>query len=136
MNMQRFITPGFIAGGLINIAGMLLFSKGFTNDDLGRIYPEVFSRFSMFTIVLWGLAYITVSSSYAQVRWLVLVFAVEKVAYGVTWICWMSQYHGELPRLLGDAPLAGFFMAIYGPNDWAFALFFAWVFFVSRPKAV
>jgi hypothetical protein len=135
MNNPRFITLGFIAGGLINILGVPLFSMGFQNHDLERLVPGVFSSFTLFTIMLWGAAYIAAAWHYAQVRWLVLVFAVEKLAYGLTWVCWMMKYASELPKLLSDAPLTGAFMTIYGPNDLGFALFFAWVFFITRPKA-
>jgi hypothetical protein len=135
MNRERLIPLGFVIGGLVNILGVPLFSLGFHNPDLDRLVPGVFPNFGLLTIMLWGAAYIATARHYASVRWLVLVFALEKLAYGITWLLWMSHYAGELPKLLAEAPLTGAFMAIYGPNDLAFALFFAWVFLSTRPKA-
>ena len=135
MTQQNFIRYGFIGGGLVNILGVLTFSAGFTNPGLGQIQPAVFSDFGLVAIMLWGLAYIAVSRSYAAVPWLVGVFALEKLAYGVAWACWMTAHHGELAVLFDQQPLSASFMLIYGPNDWAFCLFFGWVFYRIRTRA-
>lgn len=132
MNIQRLILLGFLAGGLVNILGVLIFSAGFTSDGLARLQPALFSDFGLVAIMLWGLAYIAVSRSYVAVPWLVAVFAVEKLAYGIAWLSWMSAHGGELGALFGQQPLSATFMLIYGPNDWVFCLFFAWVFLVIR----
>ena len=54
----QLIQYGFIAAGLYNLVGILVFSAGFTNDLLAQWYPEVFSLTGQIGIVLWGVAYI------------------------------------------------------------------------------
>jgi hypothetical protein len=119
------ITLGFQAAGLVNVAGVLLFSKAFTNDALIARSPVVFSRFGLVCIILWGLAHLAVARRYQQVPLLVAVFAVEKFVYTGTWFSWMHRFGSELPRLFSESPLAAAFYAIYGPIDLLFGIFFA-----------
>jgi hypothetical protein len=128
------ITLGFQAAGLVNVAGVLLFSLGFTNASLVAWSPVVFSRFGLVCIVLWGLAYLAVARSYTQVPLLVLVFALEKLVYTATWVDWMRRFGSEWPRLWSESPLTAVFYAIYGPNDLLFGIFFAWVA-LGTPRA-
>jgi len=127
---RRFITNGFILAGLANIVGISIITHGFTNDVFFQVFPGVFSPFGCVAIMLWGLAYIAVAGSYANVRWLCGVFAIEKAAYVATWIWWMVQHASELPQLKEMDLLSGIFFAGYGINDLAFGLFFAWVFII------
>lgn len=136
MNTQRLIPMGFLAGGLVNIIGVLTFSAGFTSDGLAQLQPALFSDFGLFAIILWGLAYIAVSRSYTAVPWLVAVFVLEKLAYGLAWLHWMSGNSMQLDALFEQQPLSASFMLIYGLNDWAFCVFFACVFFASRRRQV
>jgi hypothetical protein len=119
------ITLGFQAAGLVNVLGVLLFSKAFTNEALISRSPAVFSRFGLVCVVLWGLAYLAVARRYPHVPLLVAVFAVEKFVYTGTWLSWISRSGAELPRLFTESPLAATFYAIYGPNDFLFGVFFA-----------
>lgn len=131
------VSLGFQAAGLVNVAGVLLFSRGFTNAALTAHSPVVFSRFGLVCIMLWGLAYLAVARRYDQVPLLVAVFAVEKVVYAVTWVSWMSRFGSELPRLFSESTLTAVFYAIYGPNDLLFGIFFAAVAFETlRSPAV
>lgn len=118
-------TLGFQAAGVVNVAGVLFFSWGFTNEALISRSPVVFSRFGLVCIILWGLAYLAVARSYQHVPLLVAVFAVEKFVYTGTWLSWMYRFGSELPRLFSESPLAAAFYAIYGPNDLLFGIFFA-----------
>ncbi|MDC0887313.1 hypothetical protein OAS19_05945, partial [Altererythrobacter sp.] len=72
---DKLISRGFIFAGLSNILGVLLCSKALTNDVMMAAQPGVMGLFGLIGILLWGLAYIAVSKSYAQVKWLVGVFA-------------------------------------------------------------
>jgi len=119
------VTLGFQAAGLMNVAGVLLFSWGFTNAALTAGSPVVFSKFGLVCIILWGLAYMAVARSYHQVPLLVAVFAVEKFVYTGSWLSWMYRFGPELPRLFAESPLTAVFYAIYGPNDLLFGIFFA-----------
>lgn len=116
---------GFIWAGVMNMS-VLVFSKFFTNDILNQFDPEVMSNFGILMIVLWGLAYIAVARSYTTVRWLVGLFAIEKLCYGYHWISWMSS--NDLAEVYEKDVLSGIFYAIYGINDLLFCCFFLYVF--------
>lgn len=133
MNKRSIQKQGFYAAALANIGGVLLFSKCFTNDAIPQTSPVVMSYFGLFMIVLWGLAYAAVANHYQHLRALVGVFVIEKLAYVIAWVCWMSKHRHTLPSLFDDSVLAGTFMSIYGINDALFLLFFLWVFF-SMPN--
>lgn len=123
---------GFRLAGLVNIAGVLLFSWGFSNDRLSALSPVVFSRFGLVCILLWGLAYWAMARAWRAAPGIVAVFALEKFLYFGTWVSWMTVHRGELPALLSSSPLTGVFYAIYGPTDLVFGLFFAAVYWRSR----
>ena len=128
MSAPRWISKGFWLAGAANLGGVLLFSKGFTNTYLGELDPQVLSTFGLVGICLWGLAYIAVAESYRAVKWLVAVFAVEKVIYFGVWVLWMAQHRTQLPTIFEASPLTATFLSIYGLNDLLFAVFFGWVF--------
>jgi hypothetical protein len=129
MTTSRTAVWGFIAAGLMNVVGVLIFSGGFTNDELVALSPNVFSRFGLLMIIVWGLAYISVARSYRAVPALVLVFALEKAIYVATWFIWLSNHGGEFSSIYARDPKTAIFYAIYGPNDLIFGLFFAYVGF-------
>ena len=84
------------------------------------------SNFGLLMILVWGLAYISVAKSYHQVKWLVGVFAIEKLIYGVIWTNWMIN--NSISEVYDKDFMAGIFYSIYGMNDWMFFLFFFVVF--------
>lgn len=135
MTQSQFIRLGFIAGGAANIGGVLLATQAFTSLVVAQHFPSVFSNFGMLAIMLWGLAYIAVSRAYAAVPWLAAVFAVEKAAYVVTWLVWMNAHSSMLGEIFAQSATAGLFYAVYGANDLAFGLFFAWVFLTQRKSS-
>ena len=120
------VQKGFIAAGLSNILGVTICSKAFTNDVILASQPDVMGTFGLISIVLWGFAYIAVSKSYNQVRWLVGVFVIEKLAYVIAWLILMSSR--SLSSIYEQDVLAGVFYTIYGVNDFIFMLFFGFVF--------
>ena len=109
---------GFIAAAMMNIGGVLLFSRAFTNDAINQADPVVMSNFGLLMIVVWGLAYLAAA------------FAVEKLVYVVVWGLWMANH--SLGAVYEQDLFAGVFYSIYGLNDLAFMLFFGWVFFSQR----
>lgn len=123
---DKIIQKGFIAAGLSNILGALLCSKAFTNDVMLTTQPDVMGYFGLVSIILWGCAYIAVCKSYNQVRWLVGVFAIEKLAYVIVWLAFITSQ--SLSSVYEMDALAGLFYTIYGPNDFIFMLFFGFVF--------
>jgi len=113
---------GFIAAGLTNILGILLFSKGLRNEWLFLYYPEVFGVFGCVGVMLWGLAYLSAANT--RPRTLSLVFCLEKVVYFGTWLYWLHTRGGLLPSLWEWDPLTAFFFTFYGPLDLAFGALF------------
>lgn len=127
MIKKKTITKGFIAAAVINIAGVLTFSRFFTNSVISEFDPVVMSNFGLLMIVIWGFAYLSVSNTYQKVKWLVGVFSVEKFIYGFVWAKWMLN--NDLSAVYAKDTMAGVFYTIYGINDWIFFIFFSYVFF-------
>lgn len=119
------ISKGFILAGLMNLS-VLIFSRLFTNEAIAQYDPEVMSQFGLIMIIVWGLAYISVANSYEQIRWLIGVFALEKLCYGIVWIRWMLS--NNISEVFATDVMAGAFYATYGVNDWLFFIFFLFVF--------
>ena len=80
------ITKGFVLSGIMNIGGVLIFSRFFTNDAITAADPVVISNFGLLMIVVWGLVFLSVSQKYEELNWLVGVFVIEKFLYGLNWI--------------------------------------------------
>ena len=127
------IKNGFIAAALMNIGGVLLFSRAFTNDAINQADPVVMSNFGLLMIVVWGLAYLGAAFIQGNIRWLAAAFAVEKLVYVVVWGLWMANH--SLGAGYEQDLFAGIFYSIYGLNDLAFMLFFGWVFLSQRSSA-
>ena len=119
------ITKGFVIAGLMNMA-VLVFSRFFTNPIIPESDPDVMSNFGLLMIVVWGLAYISIAKNYHNVKWLVGVFAVEKLIYGFIWTKWMLN--NNVLDVFAKDIMAGMFYTIYGVNDWMFFIFFLLVF--------
>jgi uncharacterized membrane protein YjfL (UPF0719 family) len=100
---RNLIKNGLIAAGLMNITGVLIFSRAFTN------------------------AAINAAAITSSIKWLAAAFAVEKLVYVAMWISWHSS--NSLTQLYAEDLFAGVFYSIYGLNDFVFMLFFVWVFF-------
>jgi hypothetical protein len=124
---RPIITKGFLIAGCVNFFGTLLVSRGFTNQLLTSLDPVVFSHFGLIAIMLWGMAYVAVSKSYHTVPYVVMVFMIEKFVYAIAWLLWISRSGHQLSGLLSDAPSTGAFYLTYGPVDFLFGVFFAWV---------
>ena len=114
----------------MNIGGVLLFSRAFTNTAINNADPVVMSNFGLLMIVVWGAAYIATAAISSSVKWLTAVFALEKLVYVAVWVIWLAN--NSLAQLYAKDFFAGVFFSIYGLNDFVFMLFFAWVFFLRR----
>ena len=122
---KNLLKKGFIAAGLMNIGGVVLFSRAFNNPAINNADPVVMSNFGLLMITVWGLAYIGAALIDANIKWLAGAFALEKLVYVVVWVMWLT--HNSLPQLYAKDAFAGAFFSIYGLNDFVFMLFFAWV---------
>ncbi len=125
-----FVKKGFIAAGLMNIIGVLLFSRAFTNSAINTADPVVMSNFGLLMIAVWGLAYLGAAAISSNIKWLAGAFALEKLVYVVVWVSWLSN--NSLAQLYVKDTFAGAFFSIYGLNDFVFMLFFAWVFLTKK----
>tara|TARA_R110002012_G_scaffold263310_1_gene446030 strand:- start:1701 stop:2102 length:402 start_codon:yes stop_codon:yes gene_type:complete len=126
MMTKSAITKGFILSGIINTLGILFFSKGFTNDVIPETDPVVMSYFGLLMIMVWGLAFIAVAKVFDKVKWLVAVFALEKLCYVIAYGYWFSN--NSVQEVYDEDVIAGIFYSIYGLNDFLFMLFFGYVF--------
>ena len=122
---NKLISKGFILAGIMNCS-VLLFSRGFTNKTINTYDPDVMSNFGMVMILIWGLAYISVAYKFQNVKWLVLIFAIEKLIYGCVWLQWMTT--NDVSKVYDEDKMAGIFYSIYGINDWLFCVFFLYIF--------
>jgi hypothetical protein len=124
---KSLVRNGFIAAGVMNIGGVLLFSRAFTNEAIAEADPVVMSNFGLLMIAVWGLAYLGAATASTGIKWLAGAFAIEKLVYVVAWLLWLSN--NNLAALYAKDLFAGMFFSIYGLNDLVFMLFFAWIFF-------
>lgn len=124
---RNLIKSGLIAAGLMNIGGVLVFSRAFTNSAINGADPVVMSNFGLVMIVVWGLAYLGAAAITSSIKWLAAAFAVEKLVYVLMRLTWHSQ--NSIKQLYAKDFFAGVFYSIYGLNDFVFMVFFVWVFF-------
>ncbi|OYY48728.1 MAG: hypothetical protein B7X95_09595 [Methylophilaceae bacterium 17-44-8] len=128
---RKMLKNGLIAAGIMNIGGVLVFSRAFNNVAINYADPVVMSNFGLLMIVVWGLAYLGAAFINSNIKWLVGAFALEKLVYVVVWVMWLSK--NSLAPLYSTDVFAGVFYSIYGLNDLVFMLFFAWVFLSQHP---
>lgn len=124
------IKLGFIAAAMMNIGGVLLFSRALTNTTINEFDPVVMSNFGLLMIMVWGLAYLGAAFISTNMKWLAAAFAVEKLVYVAVWLMWITS--NSLTAVYEQDLFAGIFYSIYGLNDFVFMIFFAWVFMVQH----
>ena len=127
---KNMVRNGLIAAGVMNVGGVLLLSRAFTNVAIGEADPVVMSNFGLLMIAVWGFAYLGAASISSSVKWLVGAFALEKLVYVLVWVMWLSN--NSLAELYSRDVFAGVFYSIYGLNDFVFMLFFVFVFFMRH----
>lgn len=121
-----------IAAGLMNIFGVCIFSKLFTNTVLNDADSVVMSNFGLVMIIIWGGAYIAAAFVQANIQWLLALFAVEKLIYVLVWLNWLLN--NSLSAVYDSDIFAGIFYSIYGLNDLVFMVLFA-LFAFSQHRA-
>jgi len=132
MLKKKWIQYGFIIAGAVNVFGIPVFSKLFTNDYLNQVDSKTFSDVSLFTIILWGIAYISIARHYEKVPAISAVFAIEKFFYTGVWIHWLWNNFDDLSVIYNRDWITGFFYSVYGLNDFLFGVFFLYVFIMMR----
>lgn len=127
--MRRdWVTLGYVAAAAMNIGGVLLFSRLFSNAALNAADPVVMSNFGLLMIVVWGLLYLAAGLGDGRLKWISAALAVEKLVYVVVWVRWQLAGSSSLGEVYAQDLFAGVFYTIYGINDIVFMLFFTWVF--------
>lgn len=130
---KGLIKKGIILSGLMNIGGVLVLSRFFNNKVINGTDPNVMSNFGLFMIVVWGLAYIAVTSKWEHLKWIFGVFIIEKFTYGFVWAKWLMN--NSLAGVYEQDTMAGIFYTVYGANDWLFCLFYVFIFIhLSKQK--
>ncbi|WP_373778621.1 hypothetical protein [Glaesserella sp.] len=117
----------FILAGLYNLGGILYATSFFMDQTIVDVNPAVFSWFGQISVILWGLAYLSVSFSFYNVPKLVFVFFIEKMVYAVTWAVWFFSNQDVVTKLAETSPKLASFFKFYGAGDLFFGLFFLWV---------
>lgn len=112
--------------GIMNISGVLVLSKFFTNAVINEADPVVMSNFGLLMIVVWGLVFIAMAPKWEYLKWVIAVFVIEKFIYGFLWIKWLIN--NDLSLVYKQDTFAGLFYTIYGLNDWLFFIFYLVVF--------
>ncbi|WP_299124979.1 hypothetical protein [uncultured Winogradskyella sp.] len=123
---KELVKKGMYLSGIMNIGGVLVFSRFFTNKVINEADPVVMSNFGLLMIVVWGFAFLAMASKWEHLKWIIGVFVIEKLIYGFTWTKWMIN--NELSCVYEADTMAGIFFTIYGLNDWFFCIFYLVVF--------
>jgi hypothetical protein len=127
--MKQYLTFGFVLAGFANIFGVLGFSLGFQNELLNSYYPQVFSNFGLAMIIIWGMAYISVSSEHPRASRLLFIFFIEKMIYVGTAVYFWLVMKPDFMLMWEESIVTALFFVIYGINDLIFGLmfFYAWL---------
>lgn len=128
MKQQTWIRNGFYLAGVYNLIGILGFTQFFSDQRLAQLDPVVFSIIGQIGIILWGLAYLSVSHRYHLVPQLIAVFCVEKIVYAAAWAYWLFTQADKLNDPTLPIHITTFFRT-YGMGDFLFAIFFSVVAF-------
>ena len=123
---DSLIKKVFIFSGIVNILGILIFTKFFTSTVISEADPNVMPPFGLYMIMVWGLAFIAMANHYKKAKWIIAVFCIEKISYIICWGIWILN--NDLTILFEKDPFAGTFYALYGPNDLIFLIFFSYIF--------
>ncbi len=123
---NKLITKGFILSGIMNILGVLIFSRFFNNAVIPEYDTQAMSNFGLLMIVVWGFIFISASKYYDKIPLLIGVFIIEKLIYALHWTKWVM--HNNISEVFAKDKMAGIYYAIYGINDWLFFIFFLVVF--------
>jgi len=116
----------YILAGLYNFS-ILMFSKLFTNNLFEKYDSAHFNLHGVISVVLWGLAYISVYKHHHKLFLTNFVFAIEKFYYAYIWATWMRSNHMNITAMINEDLLTGSFFAIYGVGDFLFGLFFSYM---------
>ena len=125
---DKIIKNTFFLAGLINILGALILSMFFSNETLISVDSNTVSNSGLVLIIVWGLAFIATANHFKKNKWIVGVFALEKLTYVLMWCFWYFSKDYTMMSLFEKDFMTGFFYATFGLNDLLFFFFFTYVF--------
>lgn len=123
---NELITKVMYLSGIVNISGVLILSRFFSNEVINEADPVVMSNFGLLMIVVWGLVFVAMASKWEQLKWVVGAFAIEKFIYALVWTKWL--FKNDITKVYEQDVMAGIFYTIYGASDWFFCMFYLFVF--------
>ena len=123
---KELVKKGMYLSGIMNIGGVFVLSRLFTNEVINEADPVVMSNFGLLMIVVWGLVFLAMAPKWEHLKWVIGAFVIEKFIYGFTWTKWMIN--NELSSIYEADTMAGIFFTIYGLNDWFFCIFYLVMF--------
>ncbi len=127
MNLNKSIVKKLMyLSGIMNIGGVLVLSRFFTNKVINDADPVVMSNFGLLMIVVWGLVFLAMAPKWNHLKWVIGAFVIEKFIYGFIWTKWLMN--NSLSNVYEQDTMAGIFYTIYGANDWFFCIFYLIVF--------
>ena len=125
MNLLRpndFAQRVLIAAGAVNLLAVPLFSRLFSNERLNAVDPATMSNFGLVMIMVWGLLFLALAFNPSNGPLVFGALAIEKLCYVVAWT--KTALATDIGALLRQDALTGVFYAVYGINDFAFAVLF------------
>ena len=130
--MKPYIPFLFIAAGFANFVGAASFALGYHYGIVGNHFPEVFGPFGLGAIVLWGMAYIAVSTEHPRAPRLLFVFFVEKMVYVGTALYFWFVMKTDFMTLWNEGIFNALLWAGYGLIDLSFGLLFLYTWLQNR----
>lgn len=132
---KKLFKKGMFLSGFMNVGGVLILSRFFTNEVLNEADPVVMSNFGLLMIVVWGLVFIAMAPKWEHLKWVIGVFFIKNFIYGGMWGHWLPT--NSLGNVYNQDTMAGIFFTIYGANDRLFCGFYLAVFiYLSKAQKV
>lgn len=132
MAQNKIFSSLYIIAGLYNFS-ILIFCN-FFRKDLGEI-DEVFNFNGIISILLWGLAYMSIYNKYEDLILLNFIFFIEKLYYYIHWIIWIVNNLNNLKPLFLQDKMKGVFFSVYGFGDIVFGVFFLFMGYLAYAKS-
>ena len=128
-NQRKNITKLiYTLAGLYNFS-ILIFCE-FFNKNLGKV-DDLFNTNGVINIILWGMAYISISQHNEKLFLINFVFFIEKLFYFHHWITWILVNIDNLKLMFENDKMNFLFFSIYGIGDLLFGLFFVFIAYRS-----
>jgi len=131
MAFDKVFSKIYILAGLYNFS-ILIFCN-FFRKNLSEL-DEIFDFNGIISILLWGLAYMSIYNKYSDLPLLNMVFFIEKLYYFIHWLIWFVDHIHYLKPLYLKDKMNGIFFTVYGIGDLLFGIFFFIVSLLSILK--